>query len=61
MPFLVLVLYQRNYYNLTWKKLTDDGFKFITRQVSNAIVEEIGSTYMDNELVFDSEITLGTN
>lgn len=56
-----LYLFDRGYYDYSWyDKLTDEGFKFITRQVSNAMVEEIRSTYVDNDLVFDSEITLGT-
>ncbi|OPJ56517.1 IS4 family transposase [Alkalithermobacter paradoxus] len=58
----VLYLFDRGYFDYSWyDKLTDDGFKFITRQVSNATVEEIRSTYVENDLVFDSEITLGTN
>lgn len=57
-----LYLFDRGYYNYTWyDDLTDNGYKFITRQNSNAIVEEIKSTYVENELVFDAEITLGTN
>ena len=57
-----LYLFDRGYFDYSWyDKLTDEGFKFITRQVSNASVEEIRSTYVDNDLVFDSEITLGTN
>lgn len=58
----VLYLFDRGYYDYSWyDKLTDEGFKFITRQVSNATVEEIKTTHVDNDLVFDSEITLGTN
>ncbi|NMM63092.1 hypothetical protein HBE96_10350 [Clostridium sp. P21] len=34
--------------------------KFITRQHSNTCIEEIRSTYVNNELIFDYEITLGT-
>ena len=57
-----LYLFDRGYYNYKWyDALTDNGYKFITRQNSNAVVEEIKSTYVENELVFDAEITLGTD
>jgi hypothetical protein len=57
-----IYLFDRGYYDYGWyDKLTDDGYKFITRQPSNSCVEEIRSTYVKNELVFDYEITLGTN
>jgi IS4 transposase len=56
-----IYLFDRGYYDYSWyNKLTDDEFKFITRQPSNACVEEIRSTYVDNDLIFDYEITLGT-
>ena len=58
----VLYLFDRGYFDYKWyDELTDNGFKFITRQVSNASVEEVRSTYVDNDFVFDSEVTLGTN
>lgn len=44
-----------------YDSLSDDGFKFITRQASNACVEEVRSTYVKNDLIFDYEITLGSN
>ena len=57
-----LYLFDRGYYNYAWyDKLTDDGYKFITRQVSNATTEEMKSTYVKNDLVFDYEITMGTD
>lgn len=57
-----LYLFDRGYFDYTWyDKLTDDGYKFITRQINNAMVEEIKSTYVENDLVFDYEVTLGTN
>lgn len=56
-----LYLFDRGYYDYRmYDELTDDGFKFITRQVSDACVKEIRSTYVENELVFDYEVTLGT-
>lgn len=56
-----LYLFDRGYYNYKWyDKLTNNGYKFITRQVSNACVEEIKSFYVDNDSIFDYEITLGT-
>ncbi|MBU5425219.1 IS4 family transposase [Tissierella pigra] len=57
-----LYLFDRGYYNYNWyDNLTDNGYKFITRQNTNAVIEEIRSTYVENELVFDAEITLGTD
>jgi hypothetical protein len=47
-----LYLFDRGYYNYTWyDKLTNDGNKFIIRQINNAMVEEIKSTYVENDLV----------
>lgn len=57
-----LYLLDRGYYNYTWyDKLTDDGYKFITRQINTAMVKEIKSTYVENDLIFDYKITLGTD
>lgn len=57
-----LYLFDRGYYDYAWyDKLTDDGYKFITRQVKNAMVEEVKSIYVENDLVFDYEVILGTN
>ncbi len=56
-----IYLFDRGYSDYKWyDKLTDDKYKFITRQVSNACVEEIKSTYVQNDLIFDYEITMGT-
>ena len=55
-------MFDRGYYDYThYDKLADDDYKFITRQINNAMVEEIKSTYVENDLVFDYEVTLGTN
>lgn len=43
-----------------YDELTDNDYKFITRQVSNASVEELKSTYVENDLIFDYEITMET-
>lgn len=57
-----LYLFDRGYYDYKWyDNLTDNGYKFITRQNANAVVEEESSAYVENELVFDAEITLGTD
>lgn len=57
-----LYLFDRGYYDYTWyDDLTDNGYKFITRQNSNAVIEEVRSTYVENDLVFDTEITMGTD
>jgi hypothetical protein len=56
-----IYIFDRGYYDYGWyDKLTDEGYKFITRQPSNACVEEMKSTYVENDMVFDYEITLGT-
>ncbi|MBS4538025.1 transposase [Clostridium sp. D2Q-11] len=57
-----LYLSDRGYYSCSWyDKITDEGFKFITRQVPNASVEEVKSTYVEDDNIFDYEITLGTD
>lgn len=57
-----IYLFDRGYYDYKWyDNLTDTEYKFITRQPSNACVEEIKSTYVNNDLVFDYEITMGTD
>lgn len=57
-----IYLFDRGYYNYSWyDNFTDYGFEFITRQSSNACVEEIRNTYVDNDFIFDYEITLGMN
>lgn len=57
-----IYLFDRGYYDYKWyDALSDDGFRFVTRQASNACVEEVRSTYVNNDLIFDSEITLGSD
>jgi IS4 transposase len=57
-----IYLFDRGYYNYKWyDTLCNDGFKFITRQASNACVEEVRSAYVNNDLIFDYEITLGSD
>jgi len=57
-----LYLFDKGYYDYSWyDNLSDNGYKFITRQTSNAVTEEISSTYVDNDLVFDYEVTMGTD
>ena len=56
-----IYIYDRGYYDYRWyDELTDGGYRFITRQPSNACVEELKNTYIENDIVFDYEITLGT-
>lgn len=56
-----IYLFDRGYFDYKcYNKLTDDKYEFITRQVSNVCVEGIKSTYGENDLVLDYEITMGT-
>jgi hypothetical protein len=57
-----IYLFDRGYSDYKWyDTLSDDGFKFITRQATNACVEEVRSTHVNNDLIFDYEITLGSD
>ncbi|ERI95162.1 hypothetical protein HMPREF1982_00444, partial [Clostridiales bacterium oral taxon 876 str. F0540] len=57
-----IYLFDRGYYDYKWyDALSDDGLKFVTRQASNSCVEEVRSTYVNNDLVFDCEIILGSD
>jgi hypothetical protein len=57
-----IYLFDRGYFDFKWyDKLTDDGYKFITRQPSHLCIEEIKSTYVRDDLIFDYEITMGTD
>lgn len=56
-----LYIFDRGYFDYSWyDRLTDEGYQFITRQVSNAMIEEHRSFYVEDDSVFDYEITLGT-
>lgn len=57
-----IYIFDRGYYDYKWyDKLTDDGYRFITRQPSHLCIEEIKSTYINDDLVFDYEIIMGTD
>jgi len=57
-----IYIFDRGYFHFKWyDSLTDEGFKFITRQPSHLITEEVRSTYIDNDMIFDYEITMGSN
>lgn len=56
-----IYLFDRGYIDYEWyDKLTDDKYRFITRQPSHICVEEIRSTYVEDDSIFDYEITMGT-
>ena len=57
-----LYLFDRGYYNYSWyDKLTRDGINFITRQVSNACVEEVKSRYTGIDHIYDYDVILGSD
>ena len=57
-----LYLFDRGYYNYSWyDELTRKGINFITRQVSNACVEEIHSYYTGLDDTYDYDIILGSD
>lgn len=57
-----IYIFDRGYFHFKWyDSLTDEGFKFITRQPSNLLTEEIRSTYVDDDMIFDYEITMGSD
>ncbi len=57
-----LYLFDRGYCDYTWyDNLTNNGYKFIIRQNSNAVIEEIKPIYVANDLVFDTKITMGSD
>jgi hypothetical protein len=58
----VIYVFDRGYCNYKWfDELTDNKYKFVTRQMPHSCVEEIRSTYVKNDLIFDYEITMGTD
>lgn len=57
-----LYLFDRGYYNYTWyDELTRNGMNFITRQVSNACVEEVNSYYTGLDNIYDYDVILGSD
>lgn len=57
-----LYLFDRGYYNYSWyDELTRNGINFITRQVSNACVEEVHSYYTELNDTYDYDVILGSN
>lgn len=57
-----LYLFDRDYYNYSlYDKLTRDGINFITRQVSNACVEEVKSCYAGIDHICDYGVILGSD
>jgi hypothetical protein len=54
-------VFDRGYVDYKWYDyLTEQGFKFITRQIENVAVQEEKSFYTGNDQVFDYEVFLGT-
>lgn len=57
-----LYLFDRGYYNYSWyDDLTKKNFSFITRQVSNACIEEIHSYYTGVDNIYDYDVILGSD
>ena len=57
-----LYLFDRGYYNYSWyDELTEKGINFITRQVSNACVEELNSYYTGIDDTYDYHVILGSD
>ena len=55
-------VFDRGYYDYRWyDKLTENGFKFVTRGVKNSIVME--EKFLDsniNEDIYDTEVIIGS-
>lgn len=57
-----LYLFDRGYYNYKWyDELTRNRVSFITRQVSNACIEEVSSYYTGLENTYDYDVILGSD
>ena len=57
-----IYLFDKGYYKYSWyDEMTNNGYKFITRQPSNAVTEEYFSTYTNLENVYDYIVTMGTD
>ena len=57
-----LYLFDRGYYNYSWyDELTRKGINFITRQVSNACIEELNSYYTGVDNLYDYNVFLGND
>ena len=57
-----LYLFDRGYYNYSWyDELTRNGINFVTRQVSNACVEEVNSRYTGIDNMYDYDVVLGSD
>lgn len=57
-----LYLFDRGYYNYSWyDELTRKGIHFITRQVSNACIEELNSYYTCLDDTYDYDVILGSD
>lgn len=57
-----LYLFDRGYYNYSWyDELTRKGINFITRQVSNACIEELNSYYTGVDNLYDYNVFLGSD
>lgn len=57
-----IYVFDRGYYDYRWyDKLTENGFKFVTRGVKNSIVME--EKFLDsniNEDIYDTEVIMGS-
>lgn len=56
----IIYVFDRGYNDYKWfDNLSDNTYRFITRQLSNTCVEEIRSSYVKTDNVYDYEITMG--
>jgi len=57
-----IYLFDKGYFKFSWyDDMTDNEFKFITRQSSHIITEEYSSTYTGIDNLYDYDITMGTD
>jgi hypothetical protein len=57
-----IYLFDRGYYKYKWyDEMTEDGYKFVTRQQTTAVTEEYKSHYTGIDNLYDYEITMGTD
>lgn len=57
-----IYLFDKGYYKYSWyDEMSERGLKFISRQQSNAIIEEYGCTYTGIDNLYDYTVTMGTD
>jgi hypothetical protein len=57
-----IYLFDRGYFKYKWyDEMTENGYKFVTRQQTNTVTEEYKSYYTGVDNLYDYEVTLGTD